>query len=164
MIFLGNVISFFASLFMVYSGLVLKKDKIIYYQSIQMLLFMVSNLILGGITGALTNGFEIIRNILCYYNKLNFKWKMVIIATSIIFIIYFNNLGIVGYLPLISLILYTLFIDTKSVIRLKLVMIFVTVLWIIYSFYINSYVSIVFNVFTVISTVISMFRLKSLKK
>jgi len=161
MIFLGNVISFFASLFMVYSGLVLKKDKIIYYQSIQMLLFMVSNLILGGITGAFTNGFEIIRNILCYYNKLNFKWKMFIIAISSIFIIYFNNLGIVGYLPLINLILYTLFIDTTSVVRLKLVMIFVTILWIIYSFYINSYVSIVFNVFTVISTIISMFRLKS---
>ena len=69
-IIIANIIAFIASLLMVYTGIMKKKSAILFVQTIQMALFVLSNLILGGITGAIINAINCIRNILCYKDKL----------------------------------------------------------------------------------------------
>ena len=69
LLIIGNVVALIASLIMVYTGCIKSKQKILYAQNIQMGLLGISNLVLGGFSGAAINAVGIIRNILCYYNK-----------------------------------------------------------------------------------------------
>jgi len=55
-----------ASLAMLYSGFVEEKKKILYVQTIQIMLFVLSNIVLGGKTGAIINVISCVRNVLCY--------------------------------------------------------------------------------------------------
>ena len=101
-IVIGNIIALLGSILMTYSGLLKNKQTIIIVQTIQIILFIISNLILGGITGAIINLISCIRNILCYKDKLNKKAQAFILTFATIFSLMFNNLALVGLLPLIS--------------------------------------------------------------
>lgn len=162
-IIIGNIIALIGSLLMVYSGLVKKKKMIIYIQTVQMLMFVLSNMILGGITGVITNIFGCIRNILCYKNKLNNSKKIILILITIAFSLSFNNLGFIGLLPLISTVTYTLLIDLKDVLKFKILVISTTILWYIYDIYIQSYTSAIFDFMTIITNSIAIYKLHSLK-
>ncbi len=109
---------------MVYSGFLKKKKKILYAQTIQIGLSVLSNLILGGITGAIINALSCIRNILCYKNKLNIIAKIILILFSIILSIMFNNLGVIGLFPVIITVTYILLMNIKDVVKFKWLIIF----------------------------------------
>lgn len=66
---IGNAVALLASLFMVYSGILKKKNQILIAQNVQIILLIISNIILGGISGAISNTAGLIRNLL--YQK---KW------------------------------------------------------------------------------------------
>lgn len=161
---IGNIIALIGSLIMVYSGIIKNKKKIIYAQTIQIMLFSVSNFILGGITGALVNLVCCIRNILCYKNKLGNKEKMILLLAVAVLSIYFNTQGIIGYIPLISTIVYTLFMNTKDVLKFKYLVIFSMFTWFIYDIFIKSYTSAVFDFLSVISNVIAIYEIKVKKE
>lgn len=158
-VIIGNVIAFIGSVLLIYSGIIKEKKKIIYVQTVQTGLFALSNAILGGITGIITNIVDCIRNILCYKEKLGLKEKIILMTISIVLSLYFNNLGIIGTLPLMSTILYIIFIDTKNVIKFKLILIITSVLWFIYSMVIKSYASAIFNILNMITNSISIYQL-----
>lgn len=160
-IIIGNIIALIASILMVYSGVIKQKKKIIYVQTIQIGLLVISNFVLGGFTGAIINALSFIRNILCYKNKLGMKEKVIIIMLSIVLSLIFNNLGIIGLLPLISTITYILLMDTKNVINFKVLTIFTLVLWLIYDINIKSYTSAIFDFMCVIANIIAIFQLKT---
>ena len=105
-IIIGNIIALIASIIMVYSGYLKQKKKILYAQTIQIGLSVLSNIVLGGITGAIINAISCVRNILCYKEKLNNKSKIILITLATILSLCFNNLGTIGLLPLISTITY----------------------------------------------------------
>ena len=157
---IGNIIALLASLAMVYAGIVKKKKKILYVQSIQIGLFVISNLILNGISGAIINAISFVRNILCYKNKLGLKEKIIITLLSIVLTLYFNNLGLVGLLPLIASVSYIWFMTINDVVKFKILMIFTIVLWCIYDIMIKSYTSCVFDIFTILVTFISILKIK----
>lgn len=163
-IIIGNIIALLASLLMVYSGLLRKKEKFIYIQTIQILLFVISNLVLGGITGAITNAFACIRNILFYKNKLKNKEKIILVLITLVFSLFFNNLGLWGLLPLISTVAYTLLIDLKDVVKFKILVILTVILWFIYDIYIKSYTSAIFDFMTIVTNTIAIYKLHSLKQ
>lgn len=162
MLVVGNIIALIASLLMVYSGIIKDKKKILYVQSIQIALFVVSNIVLGGISGAIINAVSFVRNILCYKNKLGLSAKIIITVVSIGLVIYFNNLGWIGYLPLISTLLYVWFMTIKDVVKFKILMIVTLILWIIYDFSIGSYTSSIFDAFTIVTNVIAIIRIKEI--
>ena len=162
-IIIANIIALIASLLMVYSGIIKQKKKIIYVQTIQIGLLIISNAVLGGITGTITNTIDCIRNILCYKNKLNLKGKIILLSISVVLSISFNNLGIIGMLPLISTILYVIFIDTKDIIKFKFILIITSVLWFVYGMVIKLYSSAIFNILNIITNSISIYQLCKLK-
>ena len=161
---IGNIIALIGSLLMVYSGIIKDKKKILFVQSIQILLFIISNLVLGGITGAIINLIGFIRNLLCYYDKYNNLEKIIITIASIILTIVFNNLGIIGYLPLIAIVAYNLFMTTKNIYFFKYLILFTMVMWSIYDFTIKSYTSFAFDLFTIIANIISLLSLNKKRK
>ena len=83
-IIIGNIIALIASILMVYSGILKEKKKILYIQTIQIGLFVIGNLVLGGITGAIINALGCIKNILYYKDKLGLKEKIIITVLAVV--------------------------------------------------------------------------------
>lgn len=158
-IIIANVVALIASLLMVYTGIIKRKDRIVLVQTIQIGLSVLSNIILGGITGAIINAISCIRNILCYKDKLGKLAKMLIIIASIVPSLMFNNLGFIGILPIVSAVVYTLFMDTKDIIKFKYLTIFIMFLWGTYDLYIKSYSSAVFDFMTILANIYSVSKI-----
>ena len=78
--------------------------------------------------------------------------------------ILFNNLGIIGYLPLLSTVVYLWLMNIKNIIHFKYLIIFTMILWAIYDFTIMSYTSCVFDVLTVLSNIISIIQIMHKRK
>lgn len=159
-IVIGNIIALIASIVMVYSGILKKKKRILYAQTIQISLFVVSNFILGGITGAIINIFSCVRNVLCYKDKLDLKAKIILIVLSVTISIIFNNLGFIGLLPVISTVVYILFMSTKDIIKFKWLNIFTIVTWLIYDLVIKSYTSAIFDFMGVATNILSIIQIR----
>lgn len=158
-IIIGNIVALIASLLMVYSGVLKQKKKILYVQTVQIGLSVISNIILGGIVGAIINGLSCVRNILCYKDKLGMKEKIIITILALILSISFNNIGIIGILPLISTIVYLWLMNIKSVTKFKILIIFTMSLWFIYDIVIKSYSSAVFDFMNIIANIFSILKI-----
>ena len=157
---IGNIIALIASLLMVYSGIIKEKKKILIVQDIQMILLAISNAVLGGITGCIINAIGVVRNTLCYYDKFNIIEKIIIILLSVGLTLLFNNMGIIGIFPLISIVVYTLFMTTKKILYFKYLIIFTMVMWAIYDITIRNYVAFIFDIFTIITNIIAIFSIR----
>jgi len=160
---IGNIVALVASLLMVYTGIIKNKKKILYFQTIQIGLFVVSNLILGGITGAIINAISCVRNILCYKDKLGLIGKIVISILAITLSLTFNNMGVIGILPLIATISYLWLMNIENVIKFKVLIIFTLILWFIYDLFIKSYSSAIFDFLNIITNLIAIYQLKKKK-
>ena len=160
MLILGNIVALVASIIMVYSGTLKGKKKILYVQSVQIGLSVISNILLKGISGAIINALSFIRNILCYKEKLGIKEKIIITVLALILTLLFNNLGFIGILPLISTILYLWFMTVNDVVKFKILIIITMLLWCVYDFTIKSYTSSVFDILTVITNLYAIIKLK----
>ena len=158
-IIIGNVIALTASIIMVYSGYLKEKKKILFTQLIQIALAVVSNLILGGYTGAIINAVGCVRNVLCYKDKLGTKEKVFLIVISAILSIAFNNLGWIGYMPLVSTTVYIIFMNIKDVKKFKYLTIVTMILWFVYDFYIKAYTAAIFDFMTVITSTIAIIQI-----
>lgn len=161
---IGNIIALIASLIFVYSGILKKKNKILIAQGIQKGLSTISNIILKGYAGAVIHALSLIRNILCYFGKLNVLAKIIITILTIVLTLIFNNLGIIGIVPLVASLLYLWFMDTKDIIRFKCLLLITIASWAVYDINVKSYTSFVFNVFSTITTIISIVEIKCEKK
>lgn len=159
-ILIGNVIALIASILMVYSGFIKNKKKIISTQTIQIALSVISNMILGGITGAIINFINCIRNILCYKDKLTKFKKLIIIVGGVVISLYFNNMGVIGLLPIIAFVIYTILMNIEDVIKFKLIIILSMIMWLIYDIYIISYTSAIFDFLHIIANIISIYKIK----
>ena len=160
MIIIGNIVALFASIAMVTSGILKNKKQIIFVQTIQIGLFIISNLVLGGYVGAIVNALSLIRNIICYKDKLDIKWIVILTIISVVLSLYYNNLGIVGLLPLIASTIYLWFMNIKNISKFKILMILITILWLIYDICIKSYTSACFDASTIITNFISLYLLR----
>lgn len=163
-VLLGNIIAFIAALLMVYTGILIEKNKIIILQIFQMLLLVVSNFILGSLPGAINNLIGCFRNYLCHKNKLNGFSKIMLVILIVSLCLYFNTLGVIVLLPITATILYTLFMDSKDVVKFKLLIIVTMVMWLIHDVFVKSYVMVVMDVLTIITTSISLYKICGTKK
>lgn len=162
-VIIGNVIALMASVAMVYAGILKDKKQILIAQTVQCGLFILSNIVLGGIPGAIVNFLSCIRNILCYKGKLGIFEIMILTILSVGLTVIFNDLGIIGLLPMISTVLYIFFMNTKSIVKFKILVISTTVLWLIYDICIKSYTSALFDLFCVITNTVSLIQISCKK-
>ena len=158
-IIIGNIIALIASIIMVYSGFLKQKKTILYTQTIQIGLSVLSNIVLGGITGAIINALSCVRNILCYKDKLDLKAKIILIFLATTLSLMLNNLGVIGLLPVISTITYILLMNTKDIIKFKWLIIFTMLMWLIYDLFIKSYTSAIFDFMNIVANIISIIQI-----
>lgn len=157
---IGNVIGLIGSIAMVIGGNIKDKSKALTAQTMQLLFLSISNLVLGSIPGFIINLISVIRNILSNCNKLNKIAITIIILLSTILTIKYNNLEIIGYLPLINNTIFIIFMNTKNDINFKLLTILYMILWLIHNIYIKAYTTSIFNTITLISSIIAIIRIK----
>lgn len=124
-------------------------------------MFVISDLVLGGITGAIINAISLIRNILCYKNKLGTKAKIFITFINVILCVLFNNLGLIGFLPLINTVAYIWLMTTKNVRKFKLLIAFTMLMWLIYDITIKSYTSALFDFLNLSANLLTFFKIKN---
>ena len=157
MVFVANAIDLVAAFIQVASGSIKQKTKILIVQIIQIFMQGVSMLLLGGVTGAVNNVLSCYRNYLCYKNKLNTFWKVVLIIASIVLTLLLNEQGIWGLIPAIVCTVYIIFMDTKDPIRFKLLVTLTFVPWIFYHFIIQAYVAAIFDAATVVTNAVTLY-------
>ncbi len=156
-VLVANIIDFLAALIQVASGSIQKKAKILVVQIIQLLMQGVSMLLLGGITGAVSNVLSCYRNYLCYKGKLSPFWKAMLIAASIVMTIAFNTQGLLGFLPAAVCAVYILLMDVKDPIKFKLLVTLSFIPWMVYHFILKSYVGALFDAASVATNAITLF-------
>lgn len=166
-VILANMIDFAAACIQVGSGSIKQKTKILIVQIVQLLMQASSMLLLGGVTGAVSNVLSCYRNYLCYKEKLNTVWKGILIAATIAMTILLNEQGFLGIIPAIVCTVFIIFMDVKDPIKFKLLVTLSFVPWMFYHFILKSYVGAIFDVATIITngiTLCSMIREKDSAK
>ena len=152
----ANIIDLLAALIQVGSGSIKQKTKILIVQIIQLLMQAVSMLLLGGITGAISNVLSCFRNYLCYKEKLTSLWKAILIAASVGMTIALNDQGLLGIIPAAVCTVFIIFMDVKDPVKFKLLVTLSFVPWMIYHFILKSYVGAAFDVATIITNTVTL--------
>ena len=155
-IVLANVIDFVAAFVQVGTGSIKKKSRILALQILQMLMQGVSMLLLGGVTGAISNVLSCYRNYLCYKEKLNTAWKAILIAASVVMTVFLNDQGLLGVIPVVVCTVYIIFMDVKDPIKFKILVTASFVPWMVYHFILKSYVGAFFDVATIITNCVTL--------
>ena len=162
-IIIGNIFALIASIVMVIASYIKNKEKFLILQSIQ-ILFVLSNIVLGGISGAIVNALSVLRNLLCYKNKLTKTWIIIICLLMIVLSIIYNKNGLIGLLPIIASVMFTVTINTKNELALKVMVIISFTLWLIFDYTIKSYVSTLFDAIGIVAAFVATIQLIKLKK
>jgi len=155
-VIIANIIDFVAALVQVGSGSIKKKTKILAVQTIQLLMQAVSMLLLGGVTGAVSNVLSCYRNYLCYKDKLTNFWKGLLIAASVAMTLLLNEQGLLGVIPAAVCTVYILLMDLKDPVKFKLLVTLSFVPWLVYHFALKSYVGAFFDAATVVTNAVTL--------
>lgn len=158
-IIIANIIDFVAAIVQVGSGAIKKKSRILIVQTVQLLMQAVSMLLLGGVTGAVSNVLSCFRNFLCYKDKLSVVWKVILIIASIGFTIALNDQGLLGIIPAAVCTIYIIFMDIKDPVKFKLLVTLSFVPWAVYHFILKSYTGAIFDVATVVTNAVTLFKM-----
>lgn len=156
-ILIGNIISLAGCVIMVCIGLIKEKKKILSVQCVQFALMGVGNFVLGGINGTVANIVSILRNIAFYKWRISVPLKLLFIALQVALSLKALSGGTVELLPIIAAALFTWFLDVKSEVRLKIVILITQVMWLIYDFCHLNYVSVSFDALTMVSTTVGIY-------
>lgn len=160
----ANIIDFLAALIQVGSGSIKQKPRILLVQTLQLLMQAVSMLLLGGVTGAVSNVLSCYRNYLCYKDRLNTFWKIFLIAASVAMTVLLNDQGLLGIIPVAVCTVYILLMDMKDPVKFKLLVTLSFIPWMVYHFVLKSYVGAFFDAATVISNAITLWVMIREKK
>lgn len=159
-IIIGNILALAGASIMAGAGLLKKRRQILLAQCLQFGLMGSANLVLGGITGAVSAAVNIVRNLVCMKWAFTTPLKLIFIAALVLLGSAANSAGLLGLLPIASSCLYTWFLDVKDEQTLKAVIIFTLTFWVIYDFAIMNYVSFAFDLFSIFTNVMGILSLR----
>ena len=159
-IIIGNAVMLVGASLMSIIGLLKNKKTIIAAQTGQIALMTAGSLLLGSIPGAVVNALSIIRNLLCYNGKLNKTMKGILILLTITISVLFNNIGVVGFLPIIATVSFIVFMDTENVANLKWLIIITAAMWMIHDIYIQAYAVVPFDLLTIVTNLATIISIK----
>lgn len=134
-IIIGNIISFFASV-MLFLGCYTTDPKKVYgYQIAENSILCLSSVVFQSWTGMITLLLAILRNVLLAKDKYNKKWMCGISFFTFIAGIFFNSKGIVGWLPIIATLIWSVSnYYYREILGLKLFLLMNTAIWGVYFF------------------------------
>ena len=160
MLLLGNIASFIGCSIMVCLGLVKKKEHIMAAQCVQFTFLALGNLALGAGAGFVSNAVSILRNLVFAKVKNTTALKLLFIAVQAWLTVVIGGTAWIEWLPVTAVVIYTWFLDTKSDMAFKFLIFGTQLLWTVYDIYYRNYVAFTFDILTLVSTAIGMFRIK----
>lgn len=162
-IILGNAVSLIGAGIMVLIGFIKSKEKMLAAQCLQFAVMGAGNLILGGVSGFIANMVSLVRNLICFKRPLGVTLKLVFIAIQIVLGVMSGLDGIISWLPIITGCVFTWFIDLKDPVKFKTLIIGCQIAWMFYDISIINYVSFAFDLFTVLTNLFGIWKIKTEK-
>lgn len=137
---------------------------VLWVQNISQAIYFTGTVVLKGYSGAVQNVMSIFRNLLAIGGKSSkvLEWGLTVLG--VVLGIVFNNIGIMGYLPIIANLQYTLvvFRFKKNERAIKTSFMFSSLLFSVFCLAIHNYVGVATNLTVMVTT--GIFLLKSMKK
>ena len=158
---LGEILSLLAALTLAYSTFSKKKKKMMLWQALNALFFGLSNFCLAGYSAVVTNVLTFIRNLLVVKNKFDKKCTVIICILIIGIGLHFNNRSIIGLLPIIASVQYTICVFAlKSPQHLRWSLVVNLAMWVIFDFVIAAYPAAIMDIVIIIVTIINIIRFR----
>lgn len=157
---MGNTVSMIGCLVMVGIGFLKKKSHILAAQSVQCAFMGTGNLILGALGGFTANMVSIIRNLVFAKFPISLGLKLLFIGLQLALSLNTLDGTLICWLPILAGAIFTWYLDTKSEVTLKLVIIGTLILWLVYDLYYYNYVSSAFDTATIISNSIGLWMIQ----
>ena len=159
-VIIANVLTLCGSTILTLSGLIKNKKRFLLAQCVMTGLFTLSNLLLGGYSGAIVNAVNLCRNLLGTKNKLTKPIRGAIIVLQIALTAIIGTDSIIMWLPVIGNVIFTWIMDTDNMVRLKAVFGTTQLLWAAYDFSIKNYAGVPFDIAAVVTSAVSIVNMK----
>ena len=164
LVIIGNLISLVGCLLMVAIGFIRKKEHILAVQCLQFGIMGVGNLVLGAVSGTISNAVSIVRNLVFARWSSSLPLKVVFIILQVLLSLSALQSSPLEWLPLLAAAIFTWFLDTKSEVILKSVIIGTLLLWLVYDFCHLNYVAMTFDALSIVSNFIGILMLRKKTK
>lgn len=163
---IGLFFSFLSAIMVFFSSAAKKKKNVFIYQTIDSGSNILANFFLQGYSGMIVSLIACLRNILTVFNRITFKIQIIFSIIVIIVGLYINNRGILGILPIISFVEYTLIAPNpkSSILTVKIAFLINVGLWTIYNFIIKSYPMMIANIICFTTCLISIYKITKEKQ
>lgn len=163
MMSIGLVFSAIGATCLAISSFTKNKKSMLTWQLSDYFFTMIANFLLGGYTGAISISVSIIRNVLMIKKWDSLYTTILLVIIQVTLGIHVNTLGLIGCLPLISSVSYTIIsFLTDKVQWLRWVTIENMLLWSLYDFTIKAYPALLMDVIITITTLIAIKKYSSL--
>ncbi len=132
---IGNIISFVAAGFMAYSCCLNDHRKVFFYQAIECAMLCVASVFFGAWAGITTLALSATRNYLVSRDKFSHKLMVLFLVLVVVLGLLANNRGLIGLIPVVATVEYTVCCHYIKEIKAVKCSIFVnTFMWVFYSF------------------------------
>ena len=156
---IGNIFSLLSATCIAVSVIKKSKNDLIWWQIIDVIFCILSNIALYTYSALTTNSISLIRNILAYKNKLNKNITWILLILCVIAGLCANNRGIIGLFPIIASASYTIFMyTTKNEQQMRWALVSNLLLWFVHDAYVQAYPSALTDLVLSIWTAIQIFK------
>lgn len=155
MYIVATIIGFIAFLVSIFSVRKNKLDKFFLFQMLSNFLYFIHYLLLSAPPGMYTKLISMLRDYIQVV-KLKYKWLNKILFLFIIIyilIIYFTYSSFISILPILSALIYTIFIWNSDIKRIKLIFFLCEIFWFIYNIYVLSIPGIISKCLSLLNTI-----------
>ena len=159
---IANIIGFAAMAISILSFQQHTRSKILLFQIVSTLLFVIQFLMLGGITGMALNAVACVRTVIYYFReektwagKPFWPYLFMLISVGVTFLTWE---GVMSLLPMIGLITTSVSTWIRKPLFIRLLNLPSSVSWIVYNALVNSYAGICTEIFAIISVAIGLLR------
>ena len=157
---IGNLCSLCAMITDSISSAQKTAKRVLLVQSLSQLIYGIGTTVLRGYSGAVQNGVSILRNFVAIRNIQSKAVEWTLVIVGVVLGVVFNNLGLMGLLPVIANLQYTIaifrFRDNER--ALKISFLLTCVMYALFNAVIYNVVGVITNVVVVITTVANLIR------
>ena len=152
MLLLGNLIALVGCSMMILIGFIKNKDKILLAQCGQFSIQAAGNLVLGSVSGGISCIIAVIRIFVFKYVKVTVWLKLGFIGLQAVLTALSGAHTIIQWIPCLSMVAYTWYLDTDSAIVFKLANVAGVIMWAVHDFHYHNFVAFSFDIMTIVST------------
>ena len=127
-------------------------------QNLSQTFYGIGAVVLRGYSGAVQNAVSILRNFLAIGNVTGKAVQWIMVALGVGFGIFFNNLGLVGWLPIVANLEYTLsvFRFQNNEQALKIAFLVSMALFVVFNIFILNFVGVITNTIVLVAGIMSL--------